>query len=104
MKFMCLDRQRRFGSVVGLQQIANNSQPRIRRYVAVKLENEFTVQARFDGHVTLVPSDCAAFLEITTPLLGFNVISSNGIWIPIAPAVAHPLESRRHELSRGKAV
>lgn len=61
-----------FGSVVGLQQIANNSQPRIRRYAAVKLENGFTVQARIDGYVTLVPGDRAAFLEITTPLLGLK--------------------------------
>jgi hypothetical protein len=61
-----------FGSVVGLQQIANNSQLLIRRYAGVKLENGFTVQARVDGHVTLVPGDRAAFLEITTPLLGFK--------------------------------
>src|ERR671918_462313 len=60
------------GSVVGLEQIANNSQPDIRRYAAVKLENGFTVQARIDGYVTLVPGDRAAFLEITTPLLGFK--------------------------------
>jgi hypothetical protein len=60
------------GSVVGLQQIANNNQPGIRRYAAVKLENGFTVQARVDGYVTLVPGDRAAFLEITTPLLGFK--------------------------------
>ncbi len=60
------------GNVVGLQQIANNSQPRIRRYAAVKLENESTVQARVDGYVTLVPGNRAAFLEITTPLLGFK--------------------------------
>ena len=57
------------GSVVGLEQIANNSQPDIRRYAAVKLENGFTVQARIDGYVTLVPGDRAAFLEITTPFL-----------------------------------
>ena len=62
-----------FGSVVGLQQIANNSQPRIRRYAAVTLENGVTVQARVDGYVTLVPGDRAAFLEITTPLLGFKL-------------------------------
>jgi hypothetical protein len=61
-----------FGSVVGLQQIANNSQPSIRRYAGVKLENGFTVQARIDGYVTLMPGDRAAFLEITTPLLGFK--------------------------------
>jgi hypothetical protein len=61
-----------FGSVVGLQQIANNSQPHIRRYAGVKLENGFTVRARVDGYVTLVPGDRAAFLEITTPLLGFK--------------------------------
>jgi hypothetical protein len=61
-----------FGSVVGLQQIANNSQPSIRRYAVVKLENGFTVQARVDGYVTLVPGDRAALLEITTPLLGFK--------------------------------
>jgi hypothetical protein len=61
-----------FGSVVGLQQIADNSQPSIRRYAAVKLENGFTVQARIDAYVTLVPGDRAAFLEITTPLLGFK--------------------------------
>src|ERR1700752_3978319 len=60
-----------FGSVVGLQQIADNSQPAIRRYAAIKLENGFTVQARVDGYVTLVPGDRAALLEITTPLLGF---------------------------------
>jgi hypothetical protein len=60
------------GSVVGLEQIANNSQPHIRRYAAVKLENGFTVQARIDDYVTLVPGDHAAFLEITTPLLGFK--------------------------------
>ncbi len=61
-----------FGSVVGLQQIANNSQPLVRRYAAVKLENGFTVQARVDRHVTLVPGDRAVFLEITTPMLGFK--------------------------------
>jgi hypothetical protein len=35
-----------FGSVVALRQIANNSQPDIRRYVAVKLDNGHTIQAR----------------------------------------------------------
>lgn len=60
------------GTVVGLEQIANNSQPEIRRYAGVKLENGFTVQARIEGYVTLVPGDHAAFLEITTPLLGFK--------------------------------
>lgn len=34
-----------FGTVVGLQQIANKSQPVIRRYAGVKLENGFTVRA-----------------------------------------------------------
>jgi hypothetical protein len=34
-----------FGSVVGIEQIANNGQPDIRRYAAVKLENGLTVQA-----------------------------------------------------------
>ena len=67
-----------FGSVVGLEQIANNSQPHIRRYAAVKLENGFTVQARLDGYVTLVPGDHAAFLEITTPYWVSNVIASTG--------------------------
>ena len=32
-----------FGSVVGLRQVANNSQPDIRRYVAVKLDNGHTI-------------------------------------------------------------
>ncbi|MEX0806381.1 MAG: hypothetical protein WD688_24140 [Candidatus Binatia bacterium] len=62
-----------FGRVVGLQQIVDNSQPRIRRYAAVKLDNGPTVQARVDGYVTLVPGDRAALLEITTPLLGFKL-------------------------------
>ncbi|HZI85800.1 MAG TPA: hypothetical protein VFD48_03135 [Pyrinomonadaceae bacterium] len=60
------------GRVVGLQQIANKSQPQIRRYAGVKLENGLTVRARVDSHVTLVTGDRAAFLEITTPLLGFK--------------------------------
>ena len=61
-----------FGRVVGLEQIVNKSQPRIRRYAAVKLDDGPTVQARVDGYVTLVPGDRAALLEITTPLLGFK--------------------------------
>lgn len=61
-----------FGSVVGLQQIADNSQPRIRRYVAVKLDNGSIVQARVDGYVTLVPGSRAVFVEIATPLFGFK--------------------------------
>jgi hypothetical protein len=60
------------GKVVGLEQIAKNSQPNIRRYAAVKLDNGLTVQARIDAYVTLVPGDRAAFFEITTPLLGFK--------------------------------
>ena len=35
-----------FGSVVGLRQVASNSEPDIRRYVAVKLDNGHTIQAR----------------------------------------------------------
>jgi hypothetical protein len=61
-----------FGSVVSLQQIANNSQPAIRSYATVELENGFTVQARVNRYVTLVPGDRAAVLEITTPLFGFK--------------------------------
>jgi hypothetical protein len=61
-----------FGSVLGLRQIANNSQPLIHRYVAVKLDDGHTIQARVDGHVTLVPGNRAAFVEITTPLMGFK--------------------------------
>ena len=61
-----------FGSVVGLREIANNSQPDIRRYVAVKLDNGHTIQARVYGPVTLLPGNRAAFVEITTPLLGFK--------------------------------
>ena len=60
------------GSVVGLQQIANNSQPLVRRYAGVKLDSGFTVQARVDRHITLVPGDRAVFLEITTPMLGLK--------------------------------
>jgi hypothetical protein len=61
-----------FGSVVGLRQVASNSEPDIRRYVAVKLDNGHTIQARVYGPVTLLPGDRAAFVEITTPLLGFR--------------------------------
>lgn len=60
------------GSVVGLQQIASNSQPLVRRYAGVRLESGFTVQARVDRHITLVPGDRAVFLEITTPMFGFK--------------------------------
>ena len=62
-----------FGSVVGLRQIAHNDQPLIRRYVAVKLDSGDTVQARVYGPVTLLPGNRAAFLEITTPLMGFKL-------------------------------
>ena len=61
-----------FGSVVGLRQIANNDQPLIRRYVAVKLDSGHTIQARVYGPVTLLPGNRAAFVEITTPLFGFK--------------------------------
>jgi len=61
-----------FGSVVGLQQIADNSQPHVRRYAAVKLEYGITVHARVDPHVTLAPGDRTVLLEITTPVLGFK--------------------------------
>jgi hypothetical protein len=50
-----------FGSVVGLREIADNSQPLIRRYVAVKLDDGDTIQARVYGPVlfflvTVLPS------------------------------------------------
>jgi hypothetical protein len=61
-----------FGSVVGLREIADNSQPLIRRYVAVKLDNGHTIQARVYGPVNLLSGNRAAFAEITTPLLGFK--------------------------------
>jgi hypothetical protein len=61
-----------FGRVVGLREIAHNDQPLIRRYVAVKLDSGHTIQARVYGPVTLLPGNRAAFLEITTPLLGFK--------------------------------
>jgi hypothetical protein len=93
-----------FGSVVGLQQIANKSQPRIRRYAAVKLENEFTVQARVDGYVTLVRGDRAVFLEITTPLLGFKRYRFLRNVDPDRSRVGAPAGAAWHELSRGKAV
>ena len=59
------------GTVVGIQQIANKSLI-IRRYVGTKLENGFTVRARVDYYVTLVPGDRSIFLEINTPLFGFK--------------------------------
>jgi hypothetical protein len=61
-----------FGSVVGLRQVADNSQPDIRRYVAVKLDDGDTIQAGVYGPVTLLPGNRAAFVEITTPLFGFK--------------------------------
>lgn len=61
-----------FGSIVGLREIADNSQPLIRRYVAVKLDNGHTIQARVYGSITLIPGNRAAFVETTTPLLGFK--------------------------------